>query len=720
MRLDAFSKRTSLATYLFVFGVTLCTFSHPLIAQDPFTWQPTQGPPGGTVYSFATLSEAALLAGTDNGIYLSLDNGSNWVKRSEGYIDEQVSALMVTHTGVIFAGTNQGLYRSTDAGISWTTLETGLASPSFTALTHGGDSLFAGGPMGVIWSMDNGETWELINEGLSDIRITSLAYTQEGNVLAGTQQGIFQRVQFINEWGLTSNGLTRITDLRINAIIRYDARRLLAATESGVFFSDADFIEWNATIGQFGGEATAKIVDIAVDQAGVIYAATPQVVFRSEDEGVNWESMQRGLPSIASSLQSLNNLHLNSANDLLAGTSYYGIFKYITPIEKWESSTSGLTTQSVSSILINGRGDLLAGTESGLFVSTNQGNTWQQTQVLEDVSGFELLHQDRQGRIFANGSVLLMSEDQGASWIPIRQEKAQAFYVVENNTFIALFGVSNRVLRSTNEGESWGELGLIPSQSAQISAYTFLQDNLERIWVGTSEGIFRSTDQGVTWDALSLGGTFNKSKSLALDSAGHVYVGGNDGLYRSDENGDNFESILEVESGVEEVLVQDDQILVITAAEGIFQKEMQSPTWIARNEGLPPGAHLLTAAVAPSTNQAVLNVYLSVQHAGIYQGIGVIQISNERRGLIEDISIGAFPNPISHSLTIEIHLEASDLVKVDIFDTLGRKIHTLLDSPLPPGKKELVWNTPRLPNGVYFIRVRVGTRSFVRSITRRE
>jgi|GEM_PF-5825963 len=688
-------------------------------AQSGSTWLPTFGPPGGTVHTFAMLGENTVFAGTNRGVYLSLDNGTTWLQRSAGFITEEVMALMVTQTGTLFAGTEDGLYRSTDTGLTWSKLDTGVESPSFTAFTQGGDSLFAGGPQGVIWSIDNGESWESINEGLRDTRIRALAYTQEGDVLAGTEEGVFQLVQLSSEWIEANIGLNRITDRIINTIRRYDERRLLAGTASGVFFSDADSIGWSPTIGEFNGELTENIIDLTIDQAGQIFAATPHIVYKSTDEGINWQSITRGLPAIQPPIQAINALHLNSNNEVLAGTAYYGVIKYVASIEQWQTSTKGLATQDVSSLMLNAFGDLLAGTQTGLFTSSDQGASWNQFIVLEDASGFDLLHQDQEGRLFANGPTLSISVNNGNTWTPIRPDRADAFVVLQDNSFIATTGQSNSVLRSTSDGETWTEVGTIPSQAALFEAYQFLEDNEGRVLIGTEEGLFRSPDNGAEWEQLSLDGRSDRGRSLDKDLTGRIYAGGHEGLYRSDENGDNFVLILEVDSGVVKVLVQDERrYLVLTENEGILRSVDEGASWSPLNDGLPANPELLAGIFDNITIVDGLNAYISVRGTGIYEGRNIIQLSNEESILANTFNVTAYPNPFSENVHISLLFDRSEHISIEIFDMLGRIVSTLHDAQLPSGQRTMEWDTTGLPPGIYFVHVHSITQRSVHAIVK--
>ena len=678
-----------------------------LAAQDPANWQPTSGPPGGTVLTFATMSDNVVLAGTNRGVFLSQDNGVTWIARSEGYITDEVRTIVIGPTGTIIAGTNEGLYRSTDSGASWVRLDTGLALPSFTASTSGGSSLFVAGPMGVLRSIDDGETWQQINEGLRNTRVSSLEYTQQGDVLAGTEEGLFQWIELPNDWREASNGLNKTSDRIIYTIKQYDDRRLLAGTASGMFIADADFIEWSPLIGLLDSNREAHVIDLAINQSGIIYAATPEIVYRSEDEGINWEPLSRGLPPISADIQSLNTLHLNSNEELLTGTVYYGVHKYAAAIKQWETSTQGLSTLSVTSMVLNAFGDVLAGTYSGLFTSSDQGATWNQTITLENLEGFELIHQDFQGRIFANGSSVMFSQDEGVNWTSIRPERVHALIVLEDNTFLTQPENSADILRSASDGEAWTTVGTFPFQADNDFIYGFIEDAQGRVLAGTEEGAFRSSNQGASWDNLSIANEATGSvRSLAKDASGRVYLATDQGLYRSDEQGDVFELILDVESGIKEIrVVDEDNLLVITADEALVRSIDGGVTWTALNEGLPEGAILLSVLVDDRTIVDDIGAYISIQGAGIFRRSGVIQLSTNLEGPLSDLEITPFPNPFAHSLSISIDLKYHDHLRIEIFDVLGRRVQVLHNAPVQLGHHEINWDTTSLPAGAYFIRL---------------
>ncbi len=71
-----------------------------------------------------------------------------------------------------------------------------------------------------------------------------------------------------------------------------------------------------------------------------------------------------------------------------------------------------------------------------------------------------------------------------------------------------------------------------------------------------------------------------------------------------------------------------------------------------------------------------------------------------------------YPNPFNPSTTISFTLPRSGNVEIVVFDISGRRVQTLIDTPLPAGRHQVVWNGRDASNrpvssGVYFYRLSV-------------
>jgi len=128
-----------------------------------------------------------LYAGTENGIYYSINNGTTW----QGPVlnGNDVRALGIDGFGNIYAGTwGNGVYKSTD-GTTWTQMNSGLGALAVHALAIDVNSVIYAGTYGggVYKSVDFGDTWE--QTGLSYNYVWALGITSSGHLFAGTYGG---------------------------------------------------------------------------------------------------------------------------------------------------------------------------------------------------------------------------------------------------------------------------------------------------------------------------------------------------------------------------------------------------------------------------------------------------------------------------------------------------------------------------------------------------
>jgi hypothetical protein len=67
-----------------------------------------------------------------------------------------------------------------------------------------------------------------------------------------------------------------------------------------------------------------------------------------------------------------------------------------------------------------------------------------------------------------------------------------------------------------------------------------------------------------------------------------------------------------------------------------------------------------------------------------------------------------YPNPFNPSTAISYQLSAFNLVRLKIFDILGKEVADLVNAEQPPGRFTVVWNASLFPSGVYYCRMQVG------------
>lgn len=78
-------------------------------------------------------------------------------------------------------------------------------------------------------------------------------------------------------------------------------------------------------------------------------------------------------------------------------------------------------------------------------------------------------------------------------------------------------------------------------------------------------------------------------------------------------------------------------------------------------------------------------------------------------GLPADYALAQnFPNPFNPATAISFNLPASVKVKLEVFNAIGQKVATLVNSKLPAGSHTATWNAANMPSGIYFYKLEAG------------
>jgi hypothetical protein len=75
-----------------------------------------------------------------------------------------------------------------------------------------------------------------------------------------------------------------------------------------------------------------------------------------------------------------------------------------------------------------------------------------------------------------------------------------------------------------------------------------------------------------------------------------------------------------------------------------------------------------------------------------------------------------YPNPFNPSTKIQFALPKPEHVTLDVYNTLGQKVETLLNSKMNAGSHDVEFDASALPSGIYFYRIQAGEFSQVRKM----
>ena len=83
---------------------------------------------------------------------------------------------------------------------------------------------------------------------------------------------------------------------------------------------------------------------------------------------------------------------------------------------------------------------------------------------------------------------------------------------------------------------------------------------------------------------------------------------------------------------------------------------------------------------------------------------------------VADDDLSVYPNPFNPSTTINYDVIATGLVRLSIFDILGREVAILVNEEKAPGLHRAIFDASRLPSGIYFSRLDVQGKSIIRKL----
>ncbi len=370
----------------------------------------------------------------------------------------------------------------------------------------------------------------------------------------------------------------------------------------------------------------------------------------------------------------------------------------------------GTFTGNVYSLGIIGN-NLCAGSFNRVYLSSNNGTNWMQTDLNKQVYSFAASG----NYIFAGTAVydVFLSTNNGINWTQTSyfNQTVYSLAISGNNldkslqiifAGISLFGV----YFSTNNGTNWTQTAL---NNQTVRSLAISGNN---IFAGTyGNGIYRSTNNGQSWTQTALN---NQIVYSLATSGNNIFAGTQDsGVYLSTNNGQTWTQTALNNQWVWTLAISENKIFAGTNYNGVYLSTNNGQTWLQKNQGWlsPPSVRALL----------IKNEYIfaglhgvSVWRRLLAEIIGIKNISTE---VPSDFALEQnYPNPFNPVTKINFSLPKAEYVKLTIYDALGREIETLVSENLNPGTYQAEWNGSNYASGVYFYRLQAGSYSETKSM----
>ncbi|MCU0347619.1 MAG: T9SS type A sorting domain-containing protein [Saprospiraceae bacterium] len=608
-----------------------------LLAASPVfsQWQQIPGAEGAFTTSLEKVG-TQLWCGTFGGLYISNDNGKNWVISDIVPRHYAVVAVELLDSQLyIVAGPLKSwndnrtdrafLYKSSDMGQTWkTTPMTELdftVSPIDIELTKTGNTLlFRMQHYAIMRSEDNGENWSQVIAPIAQ----KFADFDADRILVANYTSVYLSLDHGVTWSLIR------TSALVNSIGIFDAQISLGLAEGG--FISADFGQtWLDS--SIPGNYQPNYLAYAVSENGVLYAPGVYSTMVSYDNGNTWEIL---VPAHYPYSLGLNyNFPIYGSPELLDGIlsypSYNGIYQRQIADTVWHLSTNGFRASRINILYASSEKDITAHFQAfgvlnhtvnggmdwlnfGLFGGASDIEHLNDTTYLMGTNGLNTISNGMSsftGYIndsFGSGAFgvsldddkiyafdptnLHVSSDRGHTWQPLA---VPSELFVNLQDFIARNGIllgvddSGQVHRSQDGGNTWS-IVLTGVQYYILNPYTkfdFFHFINDKFYLIGKNGTWVSTDGGLAWSpvpttGLPLAANGNVMRILSITGEGSKLYGAvwGHGIFVSHDEGQTWEPFSEGLMNLNVTYCQKagDMLFVSTTNGGFWQRNIAAET----------------------------------------------------------------------------------------------------------------------------------------------
>lgn len=276
---------------------------------------------------------------------------------------------------------------------------------------------------------------------------------------------------------------------------------------------------------------------LLVHDSGALYAGTSAGgVSKSMDGGSSWMPVHTGLGSVG--FNGILSLAMDGFGKLYAGTDGAGVYTSSNGGASWTAAT-GLNAAYVNALAAGSGSQMYAGTSEGVYFSPDGGSRWVAITTGLPTDGVSNLLINGNGQVYAathgNGVYRLYDDGSFVQWVAANGGLATSdVRALAMDSAGALYAgtAGGGIYKSVNGGTQWTAVNV---GLTNLQVHTLVVDGTGTLYAGTNGGgVFRSSNGGARWQAINVGLTRLNVPALAVDAAGRVYAGtGGSGVFRS-------------------------------------------------------------------------------------------------------------------------------------------------------------------------------------------
>ena len=366
-------------------------------------------------------------------------------------------------------------------------------------------------------------------------------------------------------------------------------------------------------------------------------------------------------------------------------------------------------------------------TGPGVQRSTNYGETWHSasfdTSALFDSYNLSMNQINTNEGYLATTIGLFKTLDSGFTWFKLPVEGSYYLVDVSPLTPNLVFAQESEdpylgswiLYKSTNGGSLWDTCD-IPWFIVNLQFHS--SDSMVAYGCSGTYGkdIYKTTDQGNTWFSLLHETSTSQFFALYVDKSqpGMLYASSKGKIYKTTDDGQNW---TEIGAGLRSVVGSTFVIYSFAFDEttpgrfyaglsaGLFLTENDGETWrrihdsyinrVVGDNEKPMHLYFITNA-----ERTLIRMLDTFTVTGVNNPVNI----EPRNYALEQ----NYPNPFNPSTTIRYQIPKDGLVTLKVYDVLGRKVKTLVNSYQSAGEHFVKFDGRGLASGVYFYSLTAG------------
>jgi len=342
--------------------------------------------------------------------------------------------------------------------------------------------------------------------------------------------------------------------------------------------------------------------------------------------------------------------------------------------------------------------NIFAGTsDSGVYISTNNGTSWTHASFFgRDIESIVSIGNN----IFAASYGVFVSTNNGINWTNsnVNNNYVHSLYTFGNNVYAGT--ERDGIFLSTNYGTNWIQTSL---SDKVVCAITSIGNYF---LAGTAAatnpiGIYLSTNNGINWYQSNL--SYKSVGSFAI-LGNNIFAGAfyNYGVYLSTDYGLNWTQTALNNREILSLGVSGNNIFAGTASYGIYVTSNNGTSWIEKDQGFANTPSVKSFLI--TNNYIYVGTYgQSIWRRPLSDFVGINNISTE---IPDSYSLSQnYPNPFNPTTKIKFAMPKSGVAKIVVYDVMGREVQTLVNERLQAGTYETSFDGSALNSGVYFYKL---------------